>query len=197
MDERSIDATDGRRARQKRRGRWAGAVAVVAVATPVVLGTARPRGVEARQAPPPGAEAQDPAPLVEAQLKVARGALKIIDQTASRGAVVNSPELQVHYWSIRALSAQIYLSLAQDEPKTQDIEVYFSLSPCTPKAQRTAAFADHLARMKYWEDKYRPLADTGRLAALDFLVIRDHRLQAEAWLVREQLKSDGVPAKAP
>jgi hypothetical protein len=87
------------------------------------------------------------------------------------------------------------LSLSADEPRTQDVEVYLTLMHCRPKAERLAAFEDHVARMRTWEKKFRPLAGNGTLSTLDFLELQARRLQAEAWLAREKLKSDGGQAR--
>jgi hypothetical protein len=200
MDDDLIDAMAARLERlerENRRWRWAGALAVVATAGLVCIGTMWPRVVEARQSAPLSEEAKDSAALVEDQLQLTRRALKIIEQTETRGAMIPNPVTQVYEWSTRSLAAQIYLSMSKDEPKTQNIEVYLSLAKCEPKAKRVAAFEDHLARMRHWENKFRPLVSSGKLSVLDYLHIQTNRLQAETWLARERLKFSGGPSRTP
>src|SRR5207249_5588176 len=104
MDDRGIDAMAARLERLERENRrwrrWAGAAAIVAATALVVIGIGRPRVVEAQPAAPRGAEAQDPAALVEEQLKTARAALRIIDQTKARGALVSDPVPRIYTWSV-------------------------------------------------------------------------------------------------
>ena len=196
MDDRPIDALArrfDRLERQNRRLRRAVALLGVAAVALAIPGAWRARPVAARQAERqaagnPAAD-RSPAELVRERLDLSRRALDIITKSWSRGAPVMNQAGDVYAWSSRLMGTQIYLSMAEGEARVEDPEVYLGLSNIQPNPGRTAAFRDHLARMRAWEDRLRPLAKSGVLSTLGFLEVEPRRVQAELWLARERQKS--------
>jgi hypothetical protein len=145
-----------------------------------------PQDAKAPQAEAVPTTSDDPEAVAKTQLKISRQALDMIRRSNQLGAPIINQRRDVYRWSRRLLSAQLYLSLPEDQPRTADPEVYLSLSKSTPTPERTTAFQDHLDRMRQWESDLRPLYERGILSTLDFLEIQASRLEAEFWLTRER-----------
>lgn len=175
----------GRSARDRRI--FAGVAVGAIAAAGFVLGGARPLG--ARSALDDKTRA-----LVEAQVKLATKALHLIENSRQIGAPVRAAPEERYVWSRRLLEARIYLTLAETEPKTEDVEVYLNQARGPAVAERVAAFEAHLERMKQNEKWYRPLYESTRMSAFDFARVEFNRLQAEVWLSRERTH-DGPAAK--
>ena len=191
MDDRPIDAPDrrlGRLERQNRRLRRAVVLLAIAAVAPAIPGAWKARPVAARQVEKKEAVERPPAELVRERLDLSRRALDIITRSWSRGAPVMNQAGDVYSWSSRLMGTQIYLSMAEGETRVEDPEVYLSLTNIKPNPERTAAFRDHLARMRAWEERLRPLARSGVLSTLGFLEVESRRVQAELWLARERQK---------
>jgi hypothetical protein len=135
----------------------------------------------------------DPTVLYEDQLKLAQKTLSIIDQATRRGIPALDQAQQEHFWSVRTLEAEIYLSLRGNEPKAGDPQVFLSIPGIEPDANRLAAFDAHLRRMKSWEEKLKGAAQRGAISVLDIKYAEFRRLQAEIWLAREKLKKKDKP----
>ena len=196
MADRPIDAParrPGRLRRENRRLRRAVALLGVAAFGLAIPGVWKARPVAARQVERPDggdqAAERPPAELVRERLDLSRRALAIIMKSWSRGAPVMNQAGDVYAWSSRLMGTQIYLSMAEGEPRVEDPEVYLRLSNLKPNPERTAAFRDHLARMRAWEDRLRPLAQSGVLSTLGFLEVESRRVQAELWLARERQRN--------
>jgi hypothetical protein len=152
-------------------------------------GLVRPRGAAAQQpggASPPATA--DHLALARARLKLSQQALEFIRRSAARGAQVINQREDFYRWSYRLLGDQIYLSMADDDPRVADPEVYLVVSHARPSAERTAAFEAHAQRMKEWEDLMRPLYNRQVLSPIDFLDVQSYRLEADLWLARERGK---------
>ena len=126
------------------------------------------------------------AALVEKKQQLCLRILGLIQKARKLGAPVTAYSQQVINWSRQLLETQIYLSLADSDFKTQDIEVYLSRAKGPANADRVAAFEGYLRTMKGLEDIYRPLYDKGNYSTYDFAQIEAVRVQAEIWLAREQ-----------
>ena len=111
-----------------RQFRWVAAVAIVVVASGLLLG---PRTSNARQEPnantnravETSAETKE---LVEAQVKLASKALKLFQDSRRIGAPVRGTLEEWPMWSRKLLESQLFLSMKADEPKAQDVEVYLN-----------------------------------------------------------------------
>lgn len=167
-------------------------IAVTRLEPPQGAGVPRGEGV----AP----SSDDPVAVAKAQLRIARQALEMIRRSSELGVPIINQRRDVYRWSHRLLGAQIYLSLPDEEPRVADPEVYLALSNATPTPERTAAFQDHLDRMKEWESVLRPLYERQILSLLEFLEVQSHRFEAEFWLARErsrEQKKRAKPARSP
>jgi hypothetical protein len=159
-----------------------------------VLGT-RPvaRGARADDAAVARLEQEARDSVLERQ-RLCQDVLQIQRASWNLGApVANQPDL-IYDWSTRLLGTQIYLSLPEHGPRVEDPEVYLALPNVPPNPVRLAAFQAHLARMRQWEDRLRPLVRDRIMPPLDFKSIQAHRQQAELWILRERLKSAAAGA---
>ena len=147
------------------------------------------RTIEARQAVPKGEPAAEATAAVAAQRVLCRRALEIIELATVRGIPAHDQAYQEFAWSSRLLGTEIYLSLANDEPRTESPEVYLTLPGIKPNPERLAAFEGFLQRMRRWEERLRQLVDRGAMSPLEYANVEERRLQAEAWVAREKLKS--------
>lgn len=154
--------------------RLGGLALLATFALPAFL-TIRP--ARARQDPAPGTAS--PTELVEAQVALAKRALKLIDQSSSLGAPVDNAQGRTYGWSRRLMAAQV--SLAATEPD--------------PHASRLAAFGAHYNRMRGWEERLRPRVRSGQLSSLDFAEAEFYRIEAETWLANEKLEPPPKPVK--
>lgn len=50
------------------------------------------------------------------------------------------------------------------------------------------ALKEFVDRMKYWENRFRPLAAERTITRLEFLELQSRRLMSEIWLAREMHK---------
>jgi hypothetical protein len=190
MDDRRIEAMAGRLDRLERENRRRRRAAGVLIAATILLGLGRaplPRRAAAGPAEQTADDRQVAKAAVEARLELARKAFGMIAASWRGGAPVSNQPRDVYAWSKRLLGAQIYLSMDDDELKVEDPEVYLAVAKARPKAERLAAFAAHLERMKQWEQRLRPLARDKIMAPFAYLDIQANRLQAEMWLARERL----------
>lgn len=127
--------------------------------------------------------------IFQVQIKESKHALRIIDQSALRGApATNNVAFSVYLWSRRLLEAQLYLSLPANGTRTADPEVYLASISAASTTERRAAFGDHLRRLKTWEERSEPLYRSGVMSALDYMDIMMRRVQAEQWVARDRLK---------
>lgn len=155
---------------------WA-ALAAAASTAVALLASSTIRPAQARQDPAPGSSS--PSELVEAQINLARRALKLIDQSSSMGAPVDNAQGRTYGWSRRLMAAQV--SLAATEPD--------------PHASRLAAFEAHYNRMRGWEERLRPRVRSGQLSSLDFAEAEFYRLEAETWMANEKMEPPPKPVK--
>ncbi len=184
----SLEALQRRLDRLERQNRcWRG-LALLLLAAMTGLGLfqgARPIVVEAQQRRLDVGDPGEPAPLFVSQVKMAQRALEIIDDTISIGAPVPNPSSVVFNWSYRMLSAELFATTENDPVQFAEPEVYLSQAKGDPVQARVRSLEKHLARMKQWEARFRPLAEGSKFSLLDFLEIQARRLQAEQWLARE------------
>jgi hypothetical protein len=181
--------------RQAHRGKGISRLALlVAIAAPIVGHTGRT--IEAQQAVPKGEPATDATAVVAAQRALCRRALEIIELATVRGVPAHDQAYQEFAWSSRLLGTEIYLSLAKEEPKTESPEVYLTLPGIKPNPERLAAFEGFFQRMKRWEERLRELVERGAMSPLDYANVEERRLQAEAWVAREKLKSKQADEKS-
>jgi hypothetical protein len=159
--------------------------AVVAIAAWFASGGIRPLGARPLETASL-AEGDTTKTLVEAQVKLAKKALRLIEDSRQIGAPVRASSEERYLWSRRLLEAQIYLSLGAAEAKTEDVEVYLNQVRGPAVAERVKAFEAHLERMRQMEAWYRPLYERTQMSAFDFAKVEFTRLQAEVWLSREQ-----------
>jgi len=124
--------------------------------------------------------------LVEGQVQISQKALKWIQNSRQIGAPVRASSEEWTTWSRRLLEAQIFLSLGDNEPKTQDVEVYLSQAHGPMVPGRVAFFEGHLDRMRLMEAWYRPMYEKTQMSAFDFTRVEFSRNQAEVWLSRER-----------
>jgi len=185
--------------RQARRWKSIGGAVLIA-ATTLFVANGQERTTKAQQPAKkngsrPEQRLDDPKVLYDEQLQLAQKTLSIIDQATRRGIPALDQAQQEHFWSVRTLEAEIYLSLPEHEPKAGDPQVFLSLPGIEPDANRLAAFEAHLRRMKSWEEKLKGAAQRGAISVLDIKYAEFRRLQAEIWLAREKLKKKDKPEK--
>lgn len=185
--------------RQARRWKRIGSAILIA-ATAIFVANAQERNTSAQQPDKKnGSRSEqrldDPKVLYDEQLQLAQKTLSIIDQATRRGIPALDQAQQEHFWSVRTLEAEIYLSLRGNEPKAGDPQVFLSLPGIEPDANRLVAFEAHLRRMKSWEEKLKGAAQRGAISVLDIKYAEFRRLQAEIWLARERLKKKDKPEK--
>ena len=199
MDDPTIDAMArrlDRLDRENRRLKWAGGLAAAGVAVALAFpGAWRPRPAAAGQVERPAAVGQVERPepadrpaaeLVQERLEVAQKAIGIIMRSWARGAPDTNSAGEIYYWSTVVLGSHLFLSMAEGEPRVENANAYLALKAVKPNPARIVAFEQHLARMRTWEDRLRPLAQKGVLSTLGFLSIESRRLEAEIWLARER-----------
>jgi hypothetical protein len=133
--------------------------------------------------------------LMSNRASLARKALELISRRTTQGTLVDKPIPEAYRWSLRLLGAEIYLSMADDEVKVADPEVYLAVAKARFSEERLGAFRDHLARMKVWEDRWRALMQKNYLSPFEFMEVQNHVLEAELWLARERLKEHAGQAK--
>jgi hypothetical protein len=146
----------------------------------------RTKPAQAQSPPDPATASNDTDAIARGRLELARKALAILNSRSAQGPLANMRVPETYQWSVMMLGAQIYLSMAKDEPRVEDPEVYLAVSKSRPSAERLAAFEAHWKRMKTWEDRLLPVARQSVLPEFDFMVVQSHRLQAELWLARER-----------
>ncbi|MDB5351855.1 MAG: hypothetical protein JWN86_3102 [Planctomycetota bacterium] len=170
--------------RENRRWRRAATVVLLMAVAAAFSGGLRPGMIVAQEA----SSVKDPGdPLaVYQQLRTAAlEALDLVDKSVKLGAPGPDPAGRVAGWSFRLISADIYLITSNSAVRTSDPEIYLSWAKGPPDPRAVRAFSEHLARMKLWEDRFRPLARDRQFSALDFLEIQSRRIQAEGMLARE------------
>ncbi len=115
--------------------------------------------------PTPSAEPQDDSEasqpdshieLARERLRLTQRALGVVRDAARKGANIINQSEDYYRWSYRMLGDQIYLSMADDDPRVADPEVYLAVSHARPSRDRLAAFEAHVRRMEIWEDQMRP-----------------------------------------
>ncbi|MBX6315259.1 MAG: hypothetical protein IRY99_20465 [Isosphaeraceae bacterium] len=174
--------------RASRRWRHTCAVAVAVAALLAIAVSYRPGTASAQQVERPEAAGGNPIELAKARLERARRSLAILERVVARGNPVTNQAKTVYFWSLRQLGDELFLSLHQNELKTEDPEIYLAAAQGPPNAQRIAAFEGHLRRMQEWEDRFRPLYDQGIMSVIEFMEVQDNRLQAQLWLAREKAR---------
>ncbi len=191
MDNPTLDAMARRMdrlERENRRWRWAALSALIGLVALGALSGLRPRSVEARQAEksekPPG----NPSELYTELHRMGHRAIAIIDETVDMGAPVSDPSFKVSTWSLRLLGTDFIASSPKEGPRTLEPEIALALAKGPLGPERIKALREHLARMRLWENRFRPLVRDGRLSALDFMEFQARRIVAEAWLARAMEK---------
>ena len=164
-------------------GTFGVAVAMLAVAS---VGLPPRSAVCAQQEAPRPAGEDSASGIARKQLRLSEEALGLIAKSRDLGAPVAMVWADTIFWSRQVLEARLFLSFPDREGRTQDVEVYLHAAKGAAVADRLAAFADHLARMKALENQYRPLFQQGNLSAFHFARIESARLQAEIWQAREE-----------
>lgn len=165
--------------------RWAHALAIALVFW--FLSVHRPEPGAARPPDDPAPAPRDPIPLVIEQAELGRKALKMMDRAIvlGLGATIGDPGYERYLWSRRLLDAELVLATAGPEPR----------------AGRLAAYRAHFERMKWWEDRMRPLLKSRKISPLDFMEPEFFRVEAETWLAMEEVRQadaaaqDGAPRK--
>jgi hypothetical protein len=178
---------EGDRLRQSaRRWRGFGLITLVMVVAMAAVGAAAiPPGQEDR-------ESSDPEGIVREHRDLASRSLETINQSFERGVAESRLADAAYLFSYRMLSAELYLGLPEDGPRTMEPELYLTtgLAPSTPS--RLASFEAHRDRMLRWEERFRPLARDRIVSPLAFAELQSRRLEAEAWLARERLRAAGA-----
>ena len=117
--------------------------------------------------------------------RISHRAEEMMERSFRMGAPVVDMAGQVVAWSHSLLAADLYRTTEGTKYRTTNAEVNLALAEGPPNPDRVAAFREHFNRVKYWEDRLRPLAADGRYPALSLLALQSSRLEAEAWLSRE------------
>lgn len=159
--------------------RWVFVMVLAAVAW--LHSADRPGSTAARPLDDPEPPApRDPMPLVAEQAQLARKVLKMLDRAIARGfgATIGDPGYERYLWSRRLLDAELVLAMAGP----------------APRPGRLAAYRDHFERMRWWEDRMRPLLENRKISPLDFMEPEFFRVEAETWLAMEETRQAQVPA---
>jgi len=159
--------------------RWVRAFAIVLVFW--LLTADRPGPSAARPPDDPAPAPHDPIPLVQEQARLGRKALKMMDRAIDLGlgATIGDPGYERYLWSRRLLDAELVLATAGPEPRSG----------------RITAYRDHFERMRWWEDRMRPLLASRKISSLDFMEPEFFRVEAETWLAMEEVRQANAPAE--
>jgi hypothetical protein len=180
-----LDRLEAENKRWRRLALWlAAALAALIVAAPVGDShstLAAPQAAAASSSP-------DAVASVEARRRLAQDALDMIRISWRIGAPISNQPSDIYNWSRILLGSQIYLGMAEGEPRVEDPDVYLALPDVRTQPERLDAFEAHARRMRQWEDRLRPLARSRIMAPLAFKEIEAHRHQAEMWLARERTR---------
>lgn len=183
-DGQSLETKFERLQRENRRWRYGMLVLFVACTSLAVWSGLRARAVAAQEERP----RDDAQALYEEIHRDGHRAIELVDKTLKMGGGIPDPSSAVAVWSLRLLGTDLYRCSRNGGPRTTDPEIYLSTATGPPNAERVKAFQEHLARMKQWERRFELQAEQRFTSQMDLLEIQARRLQAEAWLVREQNK---------
>lgn len=193
MTTQELDAIRGRLGRLERENRlwrWGALIVGLGVIAAVVPGGDRDRveAAQGEQDQPVVEEPTDPEVVYEQLHRISERAIEMVEGSIRQRAMVRNVSEEVTRWAYLLLEMDIYRIPLDDGTRTVDPELHLVLSDGPQDPARVEAFRSYRDRLRFWEERFRPLARDGTLSDLRFMELQARRMMAEGWLARELRK---------